>query len=65
MINGATQLCITCLDKMFPECKDVTSYDKLSARAKEHISRIEKEIRVKVTMISTGPKAEDMVDLRK
>jgi adenylosuccinate synthase len=65
MINGATQLCITCLDKMFPECKDVTSYDKLSARAKEHISRIEKSIGVKVTMISTGPKAEDMVDLRK
>lgn len=65
MINGATQICITCLDKIFPECKDATSYDKLSARAKEHISGIEKEIGVKVTMLSTGPKAEDMIDLRK
>ncbi len=64
MVNGATQICVTCLDKMFPECRNVTSYDKLSARAREHIAGIEKEIGVKVTMVSTGPKAEDMIDLR-
>ena len=65
MVNGATQLCITCLDKIFPECSSVKEYGKLSSRAKDHVKRIAKEIGVKVTLISTGPNAEDMVDLRK
>ena len=65
MVNGATQLCITCLDKIFPECKGVKDYGKLSQRAKDHIKRIEKEVGVNVTMISTGPNPEDMTDLRK
>jgi adenylosuccinate synthase len=65
MVNGATQLCITCLDKIFKECNKVTEYDKLSKRAKDHIKKIEDETGVKVTLISTGPNPEDMVDLRK
>lgn len=64
MLNGATQLCITCLDKIFPECKSVKEYDKLSQRAKGHIQRISDETGVKVTLISTGHLPEDMVDLR-
>jgi len=65
MINGATQICITCLDKMFPECGGITSYEKLSLRAKDHVSGIEKAVGVKVTLISTGPRAEDMIDMRR
>lgn len=65
MLNGATMLCITCLDKIFPECRKVTEYSKLSARAKNHIRGIEKAVGVKVKLISTGPDPEDMIDLRK
>ena len=65
MINGATQLCITCLDKIFPECKAVKDYSKLSQRAKDHIKKIADYTQVPVTLISTGPNPEDMVDLRK
>jgi len=64
MVNGATQICITCLDKIFPECKSVKAYDKLSARAKDHIRTIAERTGVPVTLISTGPLPEDMIDLR-
>lgn len=64
MVNGTTEICITCLDKMFPECKSVKEYGELSKRAKSHIEKIEKSIGVKVTLISTGPRSEDIVDLR-
>lgn len=64
MVNGATQIGVTCLDKLFPETSGVTEYDKLSDRAKEHIEGIEKAARVKATLISTGPNPEDIIDLR-
>ncbi len=64
-VNGATQICITCLDKLFPECNKIKEYDKLSDRAREHIKKIEKETGVAATLLSTGPNPEDMVDLRK
>ncbi len=65
MVNGATEICITCLDKIFLECKSLTEYEELSERAKEYIKKIEKNVGVKVTLISTGPRSEDMIDLRK
>jgi len=64
MVNGATQMGITCLDKIFPECYQVRDYDDLSKRAKEYIREIEKEIGVNATLLSTGPEPEDVVDLR-
>jgi len=64
MVNGATEIVISCLDKIFPECSKVGEYDKLSERAKEHIERIESGIGVKVGLISTGPGAMDTIDLR-
>lgn len=64
MVNGATQIGITCLDKIFPECNQVREYDDLSKRAMDYIKKIEKEIGVKATLISTGPLPEDIVDLR-
>ena len=64
MVNGATQVCITCLDKIFPECRSVKEYDKLSSRAKEHIKKISERTGVPVTLISTGPLPEDTIDRR-
>jgi adenylosuccinate synthase len=64
MVNGATQISITCLDKIFPECHRIRDYDDLSERAIDYLKVIEKEIGVKATLISTGPEPEDVVDLR-
>jgi adenylosuccinate synthase len=64
MVNGATQIGITCIDKLFPECYKVRNYKDLSERAKKHIKEIEGDVGVKVSLISTGPEALDMVDLR-
>ncbi len=64
MINGATQIALTCVDKLFPQCERVTDYSKLSAEVKKFINEIEGETGVPVTIISTGPDLEDTIDLR-
>jgi len=64
MINGATQIALTCVDKLFPQCERVTDYSKLSGEIKKFINEIEGETGVPVTIISTGPDLEDTIDLR-
>ncbi len=64
MVNGATQIGITCIDKLFPECYRVKNYEELSEGAKRHIKEIEEKVGVRVSLISTGPEAWDMIDLR-
>ncbi|MBD3388608.1 MAG: adenylosuccinate synthetase [Candidatus Altiarchaeales archaeon] len=63
-VNGATQICITCLDKLFPECSGVKDYDRLSEDAISHVGGIEEKLGVKATLISTGPDVFDVVDFR-
>ncbi|MEA1925336.1 MAG: adenylosuccinate synthetase [Candidatus Altiarchaeota archaeon] len=65
MVNGATGICITCLDKLFPECRSVTEYAGLSDRVKSYVKEIEEGVGVKAVLLSTGPELEDVVDLRK
>ncbi|ADP77832.1 Adenylosuccinate synthetase [Methanothermus fervidus DSM 2088] len=65
MINGATQIALTCVDKLYPDCGRVKKYEDLSVEAKRFIERIEEETGVPVTIISTGPDVEDTIDLRK
>lgn len=64
MINGATQLTITCLDRMFKGAAGVRSWEKLPADAKEFVERIEAELRVPVTIVSTGSGSQDIIDMR-
>ncbi|RLF23259.1 MAG: adenylosuccinate synthetase [Thermoprotei archaeon] len=64
MINSATQIALTKMDVLFPECKGVREYDELSREAKEFIERIEKETGVKVTLIGTGADVFDIIDRR-
>lgn len=64
MINGATQIALTCVDKLFPNCENVTDYSKLPGEVKKFIEEIEGETGVPVTIISTGPDLEDTIDLR-
>ncbi len=65
MVNGATQIVLTCVDKMFPECLGVKSYDGLSKDAKSFLNNLEDQMEVPLTLISTGPDVSDVVDLRK
>jgi len=65
MLNAATQAAITKIDVVFPQCKGVTSYNKLTQDAKAFIDDIEKEVRIPVTLIGTGPDALEMVDRRR
>lgn len=64
MINGATQIALTCVDKLFPQCASMTDYSKLPGEVKKFIEEIEGETGVPVTIISTGPDLEDTIDLR-
>jgi len=64
MLNGATQAAVTKFDILFPECKGVKTYDELSHEAKSFIQKIEKEIKVPVTLMGTGPGTSEIVDVR-
>ena len=64
MLNGATQAAVTKIDVLFPECKGVKSYEELSQPAKTFIKKVEKEIRVPVTLVGTGPDTKEIVDRR-
>jgi len=65
MLNSATQAAITKIDVLFPECKGVKSYDKLSKGAKAFVKNVEDKIKIPVTLLGTGPDALEIVDRRK
>lgn len=64
MLNGATQAVVTKIDVLFPECRGIKSYGELSQEAKAFIKKVEKEIKVPVTLIGTGPDTWEIVDRR-
>ncbi len=64
MINSATQIAITGIDKLDKKCYKVREYEDLTKKAKIFIERVEEELGVPVTLISTGPDIFDIVDLR-
>lgn len=64
MINGATQIALTCVDRIFPACERVKKYEQLSGEVKRFIEEIQDATGVPVTIIGTGPDMEDTVDLR-
>jgi adenylosuccinate synthase len=65
MINGATQIAVTKLDCMYPECKGTKRYQELPKEAKKFIEDVEKQTAIHVTLIGTGPDALDIIDRRK
>lgn len=64
MINGATQIAITGLDRIDPVCKGATDYDELSTKVKEFVKNAEKDVGVPFTLLSTGPEMSEIIDLR-
>jgi adenylosuccinate synthase len=64
MLNGATQTAVTKIDILFPECKGAKFYGELSKEAKAFIEKIEKQLKVPVTLLGTGPGTMEVVDRR-
>ena len=64
-INSATQIALTKLDIIFPECKGVKEYSKLTKEATKFIENIESEAGIPVTIIGTGAEINDTIDRRK
>lgn len=64
MLNGATQIAITKLDVLFPDCAGKSSFDELSEDAKSFIQNIESQLSLPVTIIGTGPAVNDVIDRR-
>jgi len=65
MLNSATQIAITKLDVLFPDCSNKTTFDSLSNEAKSFVKKIETNLNVPVTLLGTGPKINDIIDMRK
>ncbi len=65
MLNSATQISITKLDVLFPNCAGKTSFEELSSDAKSFIKNIEEKLNTPVTIIGTGPNVHEIIDRRK
>ncbi|HLG37039.1 MAG TPA: adenylosuccinate synthetase, partial [Nitrososphaera sp.] len=63
-LNSATQLAVTKLDVLYPQCAGAREYDRLPAEARKFIENIEGETGLNVTLIGTGPEIYDVVDRR-
>jgi len=64
MLNSATQISITKLDVLFPECAGKTLFEDISDEAKSFIKNIENKLNKPVTIIGTGPAINDVIDRR-
>ncbi|NPB01716.1 MAG: adenylosuccinate synthetase [Methanopyri archaeon] len=64
VINGATQVVLTCLDRRFPDAAEAQTWHELPNEAKKFVRKVEEATGVPVTLISTGPEIEHTVDLR-
>jgi adenylosuccinate synthase len=64
MINGCTQAAITGIDRVDKACFGVTTYQKLTQKARDFLAQAEGEIGKPITLISTGPEISQIIDLR-
>ena len=64
MLNSATQIAVTKLDVIFPDCAGMKSFNDLSKQAQLFIQNIEMKLNTPVTIIGTGPEIHDIIDRR-
>lgn len=64
VVNGATQVALTCIDKLDDKCYGAKKWEDLTREAKEFVERVEDDTGVPVTLISTGPDLTHIIDLR-
>lgn len=60
-VNGATQIAITKIDIIFPNCSHIRKKEKLSKECMAFLKKVQDETGVPVTIVSTGPDVEDTV----
>ena len=63
-VNRPDELALTFIDYINVDDYGKSSFDALSGDSKRYVDRIEEELSVPVTLISTGPLAEHMIDRR-
>ncbi len=64
MINGATMVALSGVDKIDPSCRGAKEYSELSREVKDFVAQVERDTGVPVKLISTGPEISEIVDLR-
>ena len=64
MINGATMVALSGVDRLDPSCRGAKEYKELSKEVKDFVAKVEHDTRVQVKLISTGPELSEIVDLR-
>lgn len=64
MINGATQIAISCVDRLFEGSDKAKNFNQLPSDARAFVKRVEDEIDLPITLISVGPQIDDIIDLR-
>lgn len=65
LINSATQVAVTCLDRLFPAAAGIREWGKLPLEARRWVERLEDEVKVPVTIIGTGDETHHVIDRRK
>lgn len=63
-INSATQIALTKLDAIYPDCRGATRYESLGADARRFVEGIESGLGIPVTIIGTGPGTKEIIDRR-
>jgi adenylosuccinate synthase len=64
MLNSATQVALTKLDIVFPSDAGKRGFNNLSNEAQLFVTKMEKEIGLKVAVIGTGQEVDDIIDRR-
>lgn len=64
MINGATMIALSGVDRLDPSCRGASEYEDLSKEVKDFVAKVEHDTGVPVKLISTGPELSEIVDLR-
>lgn len=64
LLNGATQVALTGVDKVDPACRGARKWTDLTPKGRAFVKRAERDAGVPMALVSTGPALEDTVDLR-
>lgn len=65
IVNKPTQIALLGLDYLDYANKGVLNYDQLRQKTGEFIENLEDKLKIKITLLGTGPKNEELLDRRK
>jgi adenylosuccinate synthase len=63
-VNQPTDIALNFLNYLFPECAGCSRWSELSIEACSYIHRMEEDLQVPITLIGTGARFHEMIDLR-